>query len=237
MVLPESLKARSFAIELDFVPQTESPVFPPSGRHAVLTGYEEVAQYQIFDLWCWNAVGCSIVSYHRRDLAGRKETIQCENARRLFGTRSCELSIGNVSLDGWSHIMKDFDRFGQKWQPARRSSSEGNQTGLPNRVTDAIPNLQSTWLHHPQGPTRQDLDTVVRSIVDDGPVAMYVTSGGAAHVIALYGCTEDRPGWPTFFHADPINGFGMITLAEALAFRPGWKWTYSMITKATPVLT
>lgn len=231
MVLPHSLRDKTFALELDLFPLGGGRGPASAERHALLMGYEEVAQYQIFDLWCWNAVGCSIVSYHLRHLVGRKETIQCNHADRILGTQSCALSVGRVELDGWSHIMRDFDRFGEKWQPIAALETEGNKTGHPHKVTEFFPNLKSTWHHHPGGPSGDVLDLVIDSIVNDGPVVMYVSNGGAAHVITLYGCSEASLGEAIFFSADPITGFRVLTLSEVLEYLPGWTWSYSMITK------
>ncbi len=190
-----------------------------------LARYSEVAQYQILDQWCWNAVGSSLCEYFLgENVGGRK--VQSNNAVQYIQDAKGKCASINVPGHGeikyWVPYMKQGEPIHYK-----AGNVACNKPNWPQLITNGTQKLHSEWMWHKKGPEEKDKQRVIAELEKGNPVGMYINwgPGRGAHVVTIYGSYK-HDGHDVFNFADPYIG-----LESARGAPSGGVWAGSLVTR------
>ena len=222
MSLPSLLKDSKQALTL----ANSRAMFGVKGaQHLTVSGFSVLAQYQILDQWCWNAVGSAISAYHLGADVGENE-IQSSNAAKYIADTNGRCALidipGHGKIKEWIPYIKGASPIHYK---AGRTPC--NKAHWPQLVTNGTEKLQSSWIWHSAGPSDSEIEKVIDEIRLGNPVVMYINwgPGRGAHVVTVYG--SYMQGKTRMFNlADPY--YGLETTKGA---PDGGTWAGSMFTK------
>jgi len=195
-----------------------------SDAPVTVSGFSALAQYQILNFWCWNAVGSAISTFYLGSEVGDTE-IQASNAGKYIpdtnGLCSAVAVPGHGKIEGWIPYIK-----GDMPVHYKAGGIPCNKTDWPQKITNGTNKLQSSWQWYNGGPSTSDIDKVVEAIRTGNPVSMYIDwgPGRGAHVVVVYG-SYMQAGTRMFNLADPYYGFETTAGAPAAG-----TWRGSMFT-------
>lgn len=206
--------------------QFDGPAAAPGSRPraGVIRSFEDFAQRQILDMWCWSAVGCSVADYYLAH-GGNTLRSQCSNASLHLGASGCcQLRVpGSSDITSFTPLIR-----GGRGTPHSPGRIPCNKGEWPEKITTAA-GLVSDWSWHDadSGPRSDEIERIIDSILAGHPVVKYIDwKDGSAHVVTIYGVHEGHDGLPYFHIADPLGVLDILPLGAGNGV-----WRGSMTTR------
>lgn len=193
----------------------------PSGAAddtVVLDEFGKVAQYQIFSLWCWNAVGAALVEYYLKGDSGTASISQCRNAEVYLGIPGC----CSMEIPGMGAMQNLRPYMAGGYAPLHLEGA-CNAPGQTERVVDGTGSLRGEWRPSAGNiPEPALMAEIVQQLAAGHPVVMLLANANVRHVLTIFGTSVEN-GNRKFLVADPWDGVSNVDHVNDNA-----AWTWSM---------